>query len=61
MQQLALLASWLINGIAAPRRPVNPVILLGLENEFSPITGERRMTAEELEASKRELIERLGG
>lgn len=61
MRRLALLASWLINGIAAPKTPVNPVVLLGLEDEYSPVTGERRLTPEELEASKRELIERLGG
>ena len=61
MQRLALLAAWLINGIAAPKTPVSPITLLGQEDKFSPITGERRMTPEELEASRRELIERLGG
>ena len=61
MHRTALLAAWLINAIAAPKRPVSPITLLGLEDEYSPLTGERRMTPEELEASKRELIEQLGG
>lgn len=61
MQRLALLAAWLINGIAAPKHPVSPITLLGLDETHSPLTGERRMTPEELEASRRELIERLGG
>lgn len=61
MQRVALLASWLINAIAAPKTPVNPVVLLGLQDEFSPVTGDRRLTPEELEASRRELIEQLGG
>ena len=61
MQRIALLASWLINAIAAPKRPVSPITLLGLEETYSPITGERRMTPEELDTSRRELMERLGG
>ena len=59
--KLALLASWLINALGNPKRPVNPVVLLGLEDKYSATTGERRMSPEEVEASRYELIKRLGG
>lgn len=61
MQRMAILAAWLINAIAAPKTPISPVTLLGWEDRYSPVTGELRMTPEEVERSRRELIEKLGG
>jgi len=61
MERLALFTAHLINGIGNPKRPVSPVALLGRQDEYGINTGEPRMTPEELEASKQELIDRLGG
>jgi len=61
MERLALFTAHLINFIGQPKRPVSPVLLLGRQDTHGINTGEPRMTPEELEASKQELIERLGG
>lgn len=61
MERSALFTAHLINFIGQPKRPVSPVLLLGRQGEYGINTGEPRMTPEELEASKRELIEQLGG
>lgn len=61
MERLALFTAHLINYIGQPKRPVSPVALLGRQDKYGLNTGEPRMSPEELEASKRELIERLGG
>ena len=61
MERLAWLAATLINGLGNPKKPVSPVVLLGREKTHSVLTGERRMTPKELEASKRDLIAQLEG
>ena len=59
LEKLALLATWIVNNNGTARRGVNPVMLLGKEKTHRINDGEPRMTPEEIEASKRELIAKL--
>jgi hypothetical protein len=52
------LAATLINHGGNVKSPVNPVDLLGLRDKYRR-DGSPRLTAEEIEQEKRELIERL--
>jgi hypothetical protein len=58
MFRLAWLAATLINHGGNVKSPVNPVDLLGLRHSYR-LDGSRRLTAEEIEREKRDLIKRL--
>jgi hypothetical protein len=58
MFRLAWLAATLINYGGNVKSPVNPVELLGKQDKYR-LDGSPRLTAEELEREKRELIRRL--
>lgn len=60
MFRLAWLAATLINHGGNVKSPVNPVDLLGLRHKYR-LDGSARLTAEEIEREKRELIKRLEG
>jgi hypothetical protein len=58
MFRLAWLAATLINNSGNVKSPVSPVDLLGLRDKFRR-DGSPRLTADEIERDKRELIRRL--
>lgn len=58
MFRLAWLAATLINNSGNVKTAVNPVDLLGMRDKYR-LDGSPRLTAEEIEREKRELIRRL--